>query len=45
MSNHKLVMGAVAYAPKVVTIREGFKSWFAQHDLEFDFVLYSNYES
>lgn len=44
MAEHQLVMGAVAYAPKVVTIWEGFKSWFAQHDLAFDFVLYSNYE-
>ncbi|HEX6735667.1 MAG TPA: PhnD/SsuA/transferrin family substrate-binding protein [Azonexus sp.] len=39
-----LVMGAVAYAPKVVTIWEGFKSWFAERGLPFDFVLYSNYE-
>ncbi len=37
-------MGAVAYAPKVVTIWEGFKQWFHEHDLAFDFVLYSNYE-
>lgn len=39
-----LVMGAVAYAPKVVTIWEGFKAWFAQQGLPFDYVLYSNYE-
>lgn len=39
-----LVMGAVAYAPKVVTIWEGFKAWFREQGLEFDFVLYSNYE-
>jgi len=39
-----LLMGAVAYAPKVVTIWEGFKAWFAQQGLAFDFVLYSNYE-
>ena len=37
-------MGAVAYAPKVVTIWEGFKAWFAEHDLAFDYVLFSNYE-
>ncbi|MCT8179307.1 PhnD/SsuA/transferrin family substrate-binding protein [Variovorax sp. CY25R-8] len=37
-------MGAVAYAPKVVTIWEGFKAFFAQHGLAFDYVLYSNYE-
>ena len=39
-----LTLGAVAYDPKVVTIWEGFKSWFIDHDLPFDFVLYSNYE-
>lgn len=39
-----LVMGAVAYAPKVVTIWEGFKTWFAERGLDFDFILYSNYE-
>jgi len=39
-----LVMGAVAYDPKVVTIWEGFKSYFASKGLSFDYVLYSNYE-
>lgn len=39
-----LVLGAVAYDPKVVTIWEGFKRWFAEKGLPFDFVLYSNYE-
>lgn len=39
-----LMMGAVAYAPKVVTIWEGFKDYFRRHDFEFDYVLYSNYE-
>lgn len=39
-----LVMGAVAYAPKVVTIWEGFKAFFARQGLDFDYVLYSNYE-
>jgi ABC-type phosphate/phosphonate transport system substrate-binding protein len=38
------MMGAVAYAPKVVTIWEGFKEYFRRHDFEFDFLLYSNYE-
>ncbi len=38
------VMGAVAYAPKVVTIWEGFKEYFRARDFEFDFILYSNYE-
>ena len=40
-----LVMGAVAYDPKVVTIWEGFKDWFGAHGLSFDYVLYSNYDS
>lgn len=39
-----LVLGAVAYDPKVVTIWDGFRRWFAGQDLPFDFVLYSNYE-
>lgn len=39
------ILGAVAYDPKVVTIWEGFKTWFATQGFDFDFVLYSNYES
>ncbi|TCK84313.1 PhnD/SsuA/transferrin family substrate-binding protein [Paraburkholderia sp. BL9I2N2] len=39
-----LMLGAVAYAPKVVTIWEGFRAWFAERGLAFDFLLYSNYE-
>ncbi len=39
-----LVLGAVAYDQKVVTIWEGFKTWFEDHGLPFDYVLYSNYE-
>ncbi|WML92104.1 PhnD/SsuA/transferrin family substrate-binding protein [Thiothrix lacustris] len=41
---HVLRMGAVAYAPKVVTIWEGFKAWFDERGLAFDYILYSNYE-
>jgi ABC-type phosphate/phosphonate transport system substrate-binding protein len=37
-------LGAVAYDPKVVTIWNGFRSWFASRGLDFDYVLYSNYE-
>ena len=40
----RVILGAVAYDPKVVTIWEGFRAWFAEHELDFDFVLYSNYE-
>jgi ABC-type phosphate/phosphonate transport system substrate-binding protein len=39
-----LLMGAVAYDPKVVTIWDGFRRWFAARDFAFDYVLYSNYE-
>lgn len=39
-----LLLGAVAYDPKVVTIWEGFKSYFARKGLLMDYVLYSNYE-
>lgn len=39
-----LIMGAVAYAPKVVTIWEGFKAYFVEQGLAFDYILYSNYE-
>ncbi|SDZ70100.1 ABC-type phosphate/phosphonate transport system, substrate-binding protein [Variovorax sp. YR266] len=45
MSEPTLIMGAVAYAPKVVTIWEGFKAFFVKNGLPFDYVLYSNYES
>jgi ABC-type phosphate/phosphonate transport system substrate-binding protein len=40
-----LIMGAVAYDPKVVTIWDGFQQYFKSHGLAFDYVLYSNYES
>jgi ABC-type phosphate/phosphonate transport system substrate-binding protein len=39
-----LILGAVAYDAKVVPIWEGFRRYFADHGLAFDFVLYSNYE-
>jgi phosphonate transport system substrate-binding protein len=44
MADDVLLMGAVAYDPKVVTIWEGFRRWFADQGLAFDYVLYSNYE-
>ncbi|MFH9982023.1 phosphate/phosphite/phosphonate ABC transporter substrate-binding protein [Streptomyces sp. NPDC017179] len=40
----ELVLGAVAYDPKVVTIWSGFRSWLRAQDLPFDFVLHSQYE-
>lgn len=39
-----LVIGAVAYDPKVVTIWEGFRVWFRDHGLPSTYVLYANYE-
>jgi phosphonate transport system substrate-binding protein len=40
-----LLLGAVAYDPKVVTIWDGFRAWLRDSaDLDFDYVLYSNYE-
>ncbi|HEX7984521.1 MAG TPA: PhnD/SsuA/transferrin family substrate-binding protein [Duganella sp.] len=44
MTTAPLMMGAVAYAPKVVTIWEGFKEYFRRHGLAFDYILYSNNE-
>lgn len=45
MSQSKtLVLGAVSYDPKVVTIWDGFQRYFAGLGLEFDYILYSNYE-
>jgi phosphonate transport system substrate-binding protein len=39
-----LILGAVAYDPKVVAIWDGFKAYFTRHGLPFDYVLYSDYE-
>jgi phosphonate transport system substrate-binding protein len=44
MGEDVLLMGAVAYDPKVVTIWDGFRRWFRDQALPFDYVLYSNYE-
>ncbi|MFE3163928.1 phosphate/phosphite/phosphonate ABC transporter substrate-binding protein [Streptomyces sp. NPDC059224] len=40
----ELLLGAVAYDPKVVTIWSGFRSWLRTQGLPFDFVLYAQYE-
>src|SRR5271170_3029781 len=40
-----LRIGAVAYDPKVVTIWEGFKEYFASHGVEIDYILYSTYDA
>ncbi|MFA3879475.1 phosphate/phosphite/phosphonate ABC transporter substrate-binding protein [Streptomyces sp. MMCC 100] len=39
-----IVLGAVAYDPKVVTIWSGFRGWLVERGVDFDFVLYSHYE-
>jgi phosphonate transport system substrate-binding protein len=44
MTENPLLLGAVAYDPKVVTIWDGFQSYFNRHGLAFDYVLYTNYE-
>ena len=43
-NNMTLLLGAVAYDPKVVTIWDGFQHYFARYGLAFDYVLFSNYE-
>jgi len=45
MASETLLLGAVAYDPKVVTIWDGFQQYFGARGLDFDYVLYSNYES
>ena len=39
-----LILGAVAYDAKVVTIWDGFAAYFQANGLAFDYILYSNYE-
>jgi ABC-type phosphate/phosphonate transport system substrate-binding protein len=44
MINEPLLLGAVAYDPKVVTIWDGFQRYFVDHGLPFDYVLFTTYE-
>jgi phosphonate transport system substrate-binding protein len=44
MEQNALVLGAVAYDPKVVTIWDGFQRYFDRHGLDFDYILYTSYE-
>jgi phosphonate transport system substrate-binding protein len=39
-----LVIGAVSYHPRVVTVWESFRTYFAECGAPIDYVLYSNYE-
>jgi hypothetical protein len=43
-ASETLILGAVAYDPKVVTIWDGFQQYFSTRGLDFDYLLYSNYE-
>ena len=42
--DHSILLGAVAYDPKVVTIWEGIRDYFLEQGVAFDFALFSNYE-
>lgn len=44
LSPRQLLVGAVVYHPRVVTVWEGFRAYFWAHGLEVDYVLFSNYE-
>ena len=45
MSNDQtILLGAVAYDPKVVTIWEGIREHFSEQGVALDFALFSNYE-
>lgn len=44
MNNNSLILGAVAYDPKVVTIWDGFQQYFADRELDFDYILFTSYE-
>ena len=44
-SSRALRVGAVAYDPKVVTIWEGFRTYFEEHGAPIDYVLYSAYDA
>jgi ABC-type phosphate/phosphonate transport system substrate-binding protein len=39
-----ILVGAVAYHPRVVTVWEGFRDYFRRGHLDVDYVLFSNYE-
>ncbi len=45
MSAELILLGAVAYDPKVVTIWDGFRAFFEHHGQPFDYILFSNYEA
>jgi ABC-type phosphate/phosphonate transport system substrate-binding protein len=44
MSGNEILVGAVAYHPRVVGVWERFRTYFAEAGIPTDYVLYSNYE-
>ena len=42
--SREILVGAVAYHPRIVTIWERFREYFADAGVQTDYVLYSNYE-
>ena len=42
--DHTILLGAVAYDPKVVTIWEGIRDYFQESGTPLDFALFSNYD-
>jgi len=44
MGDPTILIGAVAYDPKVVTIWEGMREHFQEHGVALDFALFSSYE-
>ncbi|HUE38607.1 MAG TPA: hypothetical protein VMR29_03840, partial [Candidatus Binatia bacterium] len=44
MSEEPLLLGAVAYDPKVVSVWEGIRDVLREQGVWLDFALYSNYE-
>ena len=42
--SESILLGAVAYDPKVVTIWEGIRDYFRGEGVDLDFALFSNYE-
>ena len=45
MFDDTILLGAVAYDPKVVTIWEGIREHFQEQGVPLDFVLFSNYDA
>lgn len=45
MKTKPIMVGAVAHAPRVVEIWEGFKEYFENEKCPIDFVLFSNYDA